>query len=86
MNTFYYFEGKIFETYDKALHIKESMGRYGFNKIDKIETRKDFDTFEDIFDMLKQQGESDFNAIELAKQLTQNYLYDIIKLLKERKE
>ncbi len=67
MNTFYYFEGRIFETLESAQSTKKSMGSYGFTSIDKIETNKTFEEFENEFDKCKKDGDSDLDAIEWAK-------------------
>lgn len=64
MNTFYYFEGRIFETKENAEQVARN---YTSKKIDEIETEKTFDEFENAFDELKEQGNSDLDAIEWAK-------------------
>lgn len=64
MNTFYYFEGRIFETKEDA---EFAARNYTNKKIDEIETAKSFAEFENAFDESKEQGESDLDAIEWAK-------------------
>lgn len=64
MSTFYYFEGRIFETKENA---EFAARNYTTKQIDKIETEKSFDEFENAFDELKEQGNSDLDAIEWAK-------------------
>lgn len=63
MNTFYYFESRIFETKKEA----EKLAKNFINKkIEEIKTEKSFDDFEDAYYQLKKDGESDFDAIEWA--------------------
>lgn len=64
MNKFYYFEGRIFETKEQAESVTKN---YVTKILDEIETEKSFEEFETIFDELKEQGESDADAIEMAK-------------------
>ena len=64
MNKFYYFEGRIFETVEQ---VENATKNYRNKKYDEIETIKFFSEFENTFDELKEQGESDLDAIEWAK-------------------
>ena len=64
MNTFYYFEGRIFETKEQ---VEENAKNYNCKKFDEIETLKSFDEFENEFDNLKAEGNSDLDSIEWAK-------------------
>lgn len=65
MNTFYYFEGRIFETREKAEAEKKRTGYH--TSIDEIKTNKSFDEFDDAFDELKAEGNSDLDSIEGAR-------------------
>ena len=65
MNTYFYMEGRIFETLSKAQFFRKLNCPNG--KIDEIYTNKTFKEFENNFENYKNQGESDFNAIELSK-------------------
>lgn len=64
MNTFYYFEGRVFETKEAVEAVAKD---YTNKKYDVIETEKSFDEFEDEFDKLKSEGNSDLDAIKWAK-------------------
>ena len=64
MNTFYYFEGRIFETEEKAMNFTKN---YNNKKLDKIQTEKSWDDFENEFDKAKEDGNSDLDAIEWAR-------------------
>lgn len=64
MHTFYYFEGKIYET--KA-QIERAMKDYNIKRYDVITTNRLFEDFEADFQIMKDEGESDFDAIEWAK-------------------
>ena len=64
MNTFYYFEGRIFET---VKQVENATKNYRNKKYDEIETMKSFDEFEENYDKLKKDGNSDLDAIEWAK-------------------
>ena len=64
MNTFYYFEGRIFET---VKQVENATKNYRNKKYDEIETMKSFDEFEENYDKLKKDGNSDWDAIEWAK-------------------
>ena len=64
MNTFYYFEGRIFETENE---VKKATENYTNKKYDEIKSEKSFDDFDAEFDKLKADGNSDYDAIEWAK-------------------
>lgn len=64
MNTFYYFEGSIYETMEEANFAARN---YNIKKIDKIQTNKSFAEFEKAFDEAQAEGNSDFDSIEWAK-------------------
>lgn len=64
MNTFYYFEGRVFETQEEVEAVAKN---YVNQKYDEILSEKSFDDFEDDFDKLKAEGNSDLDAIEWAK-------------------
>ena len=64
MNTFYYFEGRTFETKEQAL---EATKDYINKNIEEIKTTRSFNDFDAEFDKLKAEGNSDFDAIEWAK-------------------
>lgn len=64
MNTFYYFEGKIYETVEA---VENATKNYSNKKYDEIETTKSFEEFEEEFDNVKAEGNSDLDAIEWAK-------------------
>ena len=64
MNTFFYFEGRIFETEEA---VKTATKDYMTKNYMVIETNKSFDIFEDEFDKCKEEGDSDLDAIEWAK-------------------
>lgn len=64
MNTFYYFEGRIYETLDE---VKNATKNYINKRFDEFETSKSFDEFEDEYDKCKAEGNSDLDAIEWAK-------------------
>lgn len=64
MNKFYYFEGRIFETVEQ---VENATKNYINKKYDEIETSKSFDEFEEDYDKLKEDGNSDLDAIECAK-------------------
>lgn len=64
MNTFYYFEGTIYETLDRVIKATKN---YVNKKYDIIETNKDFNSFEDTFDKLRKEGNSVLDSLELAK-------------------
>ncbi len=64
MNTFYYFEGRIFETEEKAMNFAKN---YNCKKLDKIQTEKGWEEFEAEFDKVKEEGNSDLDAIEWAR-------------------
>ena len=63
-NTFYYFEGRIFETLEE---VQKATENYVNKKFDEIETEKDFNEFSANYEENKQAGESDFDAIEWAR-------------------
>lgn len=64
MNKYFYFEGNVFETREQAELLAKN---YNIKRITEIETDKNFEDFENAFDEAKQDGNSDFVAIEFAK-------------------
>ena len=64
MNTFYYFEGSIFESVED---VKNATKNYSNKIYEEIETSKAFDEFEEEFEKCKNEGESDLDAIEWSK-------------------
>lgn len=64
MNTFYYFEGNIYETIGAAEYAARN---YNIKRIDSIKTEKSFDEFETAFEEVKKECSSDVDAIEWAK-------------------
>lgn len=65
MNTYFYFEGRIFETLHEVQDFRRKNCPNG--RIDEIYTSKDFEEFENEFNKAKEEGNSDLDAIELAK-------------------
>ena len=65
MNKFYYFEGRIFETLEA---VEVATKNYTNKQYEKINTFKNFEDFENEYDNLKLEGNSDLDAIEWAKQ------------------
>lgn len=64
MNTFYHFEGRIFESLE-ALEIV--MKNYTYKKYDIINTDKNFDDFESEFEKYRQEDNSILDSIDFAK-------------------
>ena len=64
MNTFYHFEGRVFETEELA---KVATKDYVSKKIDIIETDKDFDKFYECFTNCRFEGNSIADSIDWAK-------------------
>ena len=64
MNTFYHFEGRIFETVEE---VENATKNYTNKKYDEIKTEKSFDEFDAEFDKLRGEGNSIDDAIEWAK-------------------
>ena len=64
MNTFYYFEGRIYKTLEE---VKNATKNYACKKYDEISTEKSFNDFDDEFDKLRGEGNSIYDAIEWAK-------------------
>lgn len=64
MNTFYYFEGRIFETVEE---VENATRNYTNKRYDEINTEKSWDEFGRAFDEEKMNGCSDGDAIEWAR-------------------
>jgi hypothetical protein len=64
MNTFYHFEGRIYETLEE---VTKATKNYTTKKYDEIETEKSFDEFDTEFDKLRAEGNSIADSIEWAK-------------------
>ena len=64
MNTFYHFEGVIYETLEGVISATKN---YTNKSYDVIETDKNFDLFYDEFYTLRASGNSIIDSIELAK-------------------
>ena len=64
MNTFYHFEGRIFETLDEVVNATKN---YTSKKFDEIKTDKPFSKFDEEFDKLRSEGCDIVDSIELAK-------------------
>ena len=64
MNTFYFFEGRVYETLEQ---VQSATKDYASKKFDEIETSKSFDEFEDAYDEARAEGNSCLDSIEWAK-------------------
>lgn len=64
MNTFYYFEGTVYETLEQ---VEFAAKNYKNKQYDEIKTTKSFNEFDDAFYNAKKDGDSDLDAIEWAK-------------------
>ena len=64
MNTFFYFEGRIFKTEEA---VKKATQNYNCKRFDIIETNKSFEEFEDEFIKAREEGNSDLDSIEWAR-------------------
>lgn len=64
MNTFYYFEGRIYETLED---VEKAARNYNCKRYDEIKTVKSWDEFDRAFDEEKMNGSSDEDAIEWAR-------------------
>lgn len=64
MNTFYFFENNVYETKEEALNATKN---YNNKKIDEIETSKNFATFENDYQIARDEGNSCLDSIEWAK-------------------
>lgn len=69
MNTFYYFEGRVYETLEE---VQNATKNYICKRFDEIETMNTFEQFENEFHKLKEEGNSDLDAIEWAKLVLEN--------------
>lgn len=64
MNTFYYFEGNIYETEQTVIAATKD---YTNKKYDEIRTSKSFEEFETAYEEAIEEGNSSLDAIEWAK-------------------
>lgn len=64
MNTFYFFEGNIYETREA---VEAAVKNYLNKKYDEINTSKSFDEFEAEYDKAREEGNSCLDAIEWAR-------------------
>jgi len=63
MNTFYHFEGRI---YEKIENVEKATENYRNKNYDEIKTEKSFDEFENAYERLRAEGNSIMDSIDFA--------------------